>query len=162
MKEKQLIVIKTKLKLMDGGYYAIKGFEYQIDKSILEVLSCSNVDEEIFIEQIQDINTNSFVIQVKYKEASKLVPSRIREPIIQLINEFIKDSNKYYILYCYFYDLNGYSDNVDLNFLNTILGIEREKYTPKSKNEFLLKFKLIFSETFSLSISKRVSQIARI
>ncbi len=26
---------------MDGGYYAIKGFEYQVDKSILEVLSCN-------------------------------------------------------------------------------------------------------------------------
>lgn len=24
---------------MDGGYYAIKGFEYQIDKTLIEVLT---------------------------------------------------------------------------------------------------------------------------
>ena len=62
---------------MNGGYYAIKGFEYPIDKSIHEVLSCNDLNQEVAIEQIQDLNTDSFVMQIKYKKASKLIPSVI-------------------------------------------------------------------------------------
>ena len=133
---------------MDGGYYAIKGFEYQIDKSILEVLSCNDLNQEVAIEQIQDLNTDSFVMQIKYKEASKLIPSVIRKPIIQLIEEFKNDPTKDYILYCYFSDLNGYSSNVDSAYLDNILGKESSNYSVQDKTQFLLKFKLIFSETF--------------
>jgi len=133
---------------MDGGYYAIKGFEYQVDKSILEVLSCNDVNQEIAIEQIQDLNTESFVMQIKYKEATKLIPSVIRKPIVQLIEEFKADPTKHYILYCYFSDLNGYSSNVDSAYLDNILGKESSNYSVQDKTQFLLKFKLIFSETF--------------
>ncbi len=133
---------------MDGGYYAIKGFEYQIDKSILEVLSCNDLNQEVAIEQIQDLNTESFVMQIKYKEASKLVPSILRKPIIQLIDEFKTDPNKDYILYCYFSDLNGYSSKVDSVYLDNILGKESSNHSVQDKTQFLLKFKLIFSETF--------------
>jgi len=133
---------------MDGGYYAIKGFEYQIDKTILEVLSCNDINQEVSIEQIQDINTDSFVMQIKYKEATKLTPSVIRKPIIQLIEEFKNDPTKDYILYCYFANTNGYSSNVDSIYLDDILGKESSNYSIQDKTHFLLKFKLIFSETF--------------
>jgi len=133
---------------MDGGYYAIKGFEYQIDKSILEVLSTDDLNQNVCIEQIQDINTESFVMQIKYKEAAKLTPSSIKKPIIQLIEEFKNNQNKEYILYAYFSDTNGYSENVDIDFLNNILGKGISNYTEQIKSQFLLKFKLIFSETF--------------
>ena len=92
---------------MDGGYYAIKGFEYQIDKTLLEVLSSSDADAVLCLEQIQDINNGDFVMQVKYKESAKLTPSVIRKPIIQLINEYNSVPTKKYILYCYFGDTNG-------------------------------------------------------
>ena len=36
---------------MDGGYYAIKGFEYQIDKNILEILKETDVNKPVNIEQ---------------------------------------------------------------------------------------------------------------
>ena len=39
----------------EGGYYAIKGYLFQYDKSILELLS-SNDDTRVFIERIQDID----------------------------------------------------------------------------------------------------------
>ncbi|TQO36928.1 hypothetical protein GQ41_1516 [Arenibacter algicola] len=133
---------------MDGGYYAIKGFEYQIDKSILEVLSCIDLNQEVAIEQIQDLNSESFVMQIKYKEATKLTPSVIRKPIIQLIEEFKNEPTKDYILYSYFSDLNGYSSNVDSVYLDNILGKESSIYSVQDKTQFLLKFKLIFSETF--------------
>ncbi|WP_424002115.1 hypothetical protein [Maribacter sp. IgM3_T14_3] len=133
---------------MDGGYYAIKGFEYQIDKSILEVLSCNDIKQEVYIEQIQDLNTESFVMQIKYKEASKLIPSVIRKPIIQLINEFKNNPTKNYILYCYFSDTNGYTEKVDLVFLDNILGKEKDNFNSTIKNDFLVKFQLCFSENF--------------
>lgn len=133
---------------MDGGYFAIKGFEYQIDKSILEVLSCSDINEEVSIEQIQDINTESFVMQIKYKEATKLTPSVIRKPIIQLIDEYKNNPTKDYILYCYFSDKNGYSSEVNSIYLDQILGKKSTNYSVQVKDQFLSKFKLIFSETF--------------
>lgn len=133
---------------MDGGYYAIKGFEYQIDKTLLEVLSSANADEEVFLEQIQDINNGDFVMQVKYKETAKLTPSVIRKPIIQLINEYNSDPSKTYILYCFFGDTNGHSETVDVNFLNEILGVESANFSSSIKNQFLTKFKLCFSEDF--------------
>mgnify|MGYP001492866254 CR=1 FL=1 len=58
---------------MDGGYYAIKGFEFQIDKTLEEVLNASENNLAIRLEQIQDIDSDDFVMQVKYKEATKLI-----------------------------------------------------------------------------------------
>ena len=87
---------------MDGGYYAIKGFEYQIDKTLIEVLTARDHESVICLEQIQDINTDDFVMQVKYKESAKLIPSVIRNPIVQLISEYNSVPTKNYILYCYF------------------------------------------------------------
>jgi hypothetical protein len=133
---------------MDGGYYAIKGFEYQIDKTLLEVLISTDSNAEVCLEQIQDINNGDYVMQVKYKETAKLTPSVIRKPIVQLINEFLLDSTKDYILYCFFGDTNGHSENVDLAFLNEILGVESSSFRTTVKEQFIAKFKLCFSEDF--------------
>lgn len=144
---------------MDGGYYAIKGFEYQIDKTLSEVLSSTGDDTLLCLEQIQDINDDDFVMQVKYKEATKLTPSVIRKPILQLIEEFNSDQTKNYILYCYFGDTNGYTENVDLNFLNDILGKEKDTFTTILKNQFLTKFKLCFSKDFQTHFQAVLSKI---
>ena len=96
----------------DGGYYAIKGFAYQIDKAILELLNTDDENNNINIEQIQDIDLNDSVIQVKYKETAKLVPSQVNNPMSQLIEEFKIHKTKKYILYAYFSDLNGYKEKV--------------------------------------------------
>lgn len=133
---------------MDGGYYAIKGFEYQIDKTLLEVLTTNSDDTIIRLEQIQDIDTDAYVIQVKYKEAAKLIPSVIRKPVVQLLDEFNINPSKEYILYCYFADNNGHTENVGLEFLNKILGIEKDNFSDTNKTNFLRKFKLKFSPEF--------------
>ena len=87
--------------MSDGGYYAIKGFEFQIDKTILELFKADDTTP-VCLEQIQDINTNDFVMQVKYKETQKYTPAKIKEPVIQLIDEYQKFPTKKYYLYCYF------------------------------------------------------------
>lgn len=129
----------------DGGYYAIKGFEYQIDKTILELLKTQNDQEYIGLEKIQDIDSDNWVMQVKYKETAIFTPAIIREPIIQLIKEYESFSNKKYYLYCYFDDLNGYElyfQKMKLDDLNTILRNKKEEFPASTKRGFLDNFKL--------------------
>ena len=66
----------------EGGYYAIKDFLYQYDKAILEILS-RDEGVPVYIERIQDIDCENYVLQVKHKEAADYSASKIREPIIK-------------------------------------------------------------------------------
>jgi hypothetical protein len=52
---------ESKEKIEDGGYYAIKGFTFQFDKSLLVVLE--NQESDVEIEQIQDIGVDNYYIQ---------------------------------------------------------------------------------------------------
>jgi hypothetical protein len=141
---------------MDGGYYAIKGFEYQVDKNILEILKETDEHKAINIEQNQDIDTTDFVMQVKYKEATKFTPSTIKKPVIQLINEHIKNSSKQYILYCYFKDFNGYTESTSID---SILGTSKLNYTQKQKTDFKKSFKLNFSPQFDIQLEQTIREI---
>lgn len=147
----------------DGGYYAIKGFEYQIDKTIIEILSASNENEAICIEQIQDLNANNYVMQIKYKETQKFTNSKIKEPIISLIKEFLADcetdTSKVYYLYCYFLSQPEGVKNVDLTYLNRILGNRNSLFTEKEKKDFLKDFILIFSPDFQSQFSQALTKI---
>jgi len=147
----------------DGGYYAIKGFEYQIDKTIILLLESSDSDNYINIEQIQDINSSDFVMQVKYKETQKFIPSKIKKPIIQLLNEFVLSTEKIYHLYCYFQDLNGYDTLVDkdnmitIDGLNTILGNKKDDFSESVKIKFVENFRLVYSPTFQEQFIKAIA-----
>ncbi len=138
----------------DGGYYSIKGFAYQIDKTILELLNTDDENQNINIEQIQDIDSSDSVIQVKYKETAKLVPSQVNKPISQLIEEFKVDNTKKYILYAYFDDLNGYEEKVDQDkniskdTLDEFLGNLKNDFTELEKIGFVNNFYLDFSPEF--------------
>jgi len=144
---------------MDGGYYAIKGFEYQIDKNILEILEQSDINKAINIEQNQDIDSDDFVMQVKYKEAVKFVPSAIKKPLIQLIEEFKNNNKKNYILYCFFGDFNGYTESTSIN---TILGSSKSDFTTKEKTDFQKKFQLKFSPKFDIQLEQTISEIEKL
>lgn len=149
----------------DGGYYAIKGFEYQIDKAIFEILNTSNDNTPINIEQIQDIDSTDFVMQVKYKETQKFTPSKIKAPTIQLIEEFKKNSSKKYILYAYFKDFTGYgkfasaSKKITQTNLEAILGIKKGNYSKKEKNDFVKNFILDFSPTFQTQFEQVIQKL---
>ena len=132
--------------MSDGGYYAIKGFEFQIDKTILELFKADDTTP-VCLEQIQDINTNDFVMQVKYKETQKYTPAKIKEPVIQLINEYQKFPTKKY-LYCYFNDIKEEKRNFTSSELDRILGNKKDNFTKPIKDGFLSNFKLHFSKSF--------------
>lgn len=132
----------------DGGYYAIKGFEYQIDKSIIDMFTANDENELIYIEKIQDINTNQYVTQVKYKETQDYSPSKIRKPIIQLIEECKKNPNKTYYLFCHFKNKTECETRLTASDLDVILGTEKNKFTNSDKDLFVNKFILSFSECY--------------
>lgn len=146
----------------EGGYYAIKGFEYQIDKTIFEILKSEDQEIPINIEQIQDIDSDNWVMQVKYKETAKFVPSAIKKPVIQLLDEYISNNNKKYYLYCYFGNLNGYDhyfNELTLENLNSILGSVKNDYLDKDKVQFLLSFRLVSAPEFQKQFDTVISLI---
>lgn len=144
----------------DGGYYAIKGFEFQMGKAILEVLDSDDENKEIAIEQIQDISSDDFIMQVKYKETQNFTPYAIREPIIQLISDFISaDSQQKYRLYCYFKDKDDGIENIDLAYLKTILGKKVNSFTAEQITSFLSVFQLIFAKSFQDQFTSIISKI---
>lgn len=133
--------------MSDGGYYAIKGFEFQIDKTILELFKADDTTP-ICLEQIQDINTNNFVMQVKYKETQKYTPAKIKEPVIQLINEYQIFPTKKYYLYCYFNNVEERKKRFTSNELDRILGNKKDYFSKPQKDGFILNFELHFSKSF--------------
>ena len=148
--------------MRDGGYYAIKGFDYQIDKTILEIVSCNDENTPIFIEQIQDINADNFVMQVKYRETQNFLPSKIKAPIIQLLDEFIKcadSEDRIYYLYCYFLDKEEGEHALTLDYLNQILGNKHDQFTEEVKEPFVTNFVLIFPPDFQSQFNKVIEQI---
>lgn len=150
------------MPIEDGGYYAIKGFEYQIDKTLIELLKSDNGESSVNIEQIQDIDSDNWVIQVKFKEAAKFVPSAVKKPIVQLIDEFLEHKDKKYYLYCYFGDFNGYDEyfnKVTLDNLNTILGSLSVNYSSEEKEQFLASFYLISAPEFQEQFDSVIEQI---
>lgn len=144
-----------KVQAEDGGYYAIKGFVYQIDKTILEILK--NPELEISFEQIQDIDFEDVVMQVKYKEKAKYHPSSLKKPITQLFELFQKDRTKKYHLYAYFNDKKEESKNLTLEELNTILG--KNSFDDDLKNSFLSAFVFNFSKNFDEHFEAVISKI---
>jgi len=148
--------------MTDGGYYAIKGFDYQIDKTILEIVSCSDENTPVSIEQIQDINADNFVMQVKYRETQEFLPSKIKAPIIQLLDEFIKcagSGDRIYYLYCYFLDKDEGEHTLTLDYLNQILGNKSSNFSEDVKKQFVASFILIFSPGFQAQFDKIIEQI---
>lgn len=150
----------------DGGYYAIKGFLYQFDKTILEILS--NPNKQIFIEHIQDINYDDYVIQVKHKESANFTYSKIKAPVIQLLQIYKKDNTKKLCLHCYFKDKKPEKYIITaVDELDNIL-----KYKDKEKNEsinlefsnelkhsFISNFVINFSDDYEGQFLKVIDKI---
>jgi len=169
--------LTTKGEFMeDGGYYALKGFDFQIDKTIIEIFSAAADTDEISIERIQDLNSDAFVTQVKYKETQTFAFSKIRDPVVQLIQEFESDTaDRTYILYCYFSDQMESIKTFDATEIDNILEIKlnkncsdahRKKHEiiksiPSSlKKSFAAKFQLIFAPNHSTQFDRALNIIA--
>jgi hypothetical protein len=130
----------------DGGYYAIKGFLFQFDKTIIELITLP--DSEVEIESNEDIATEDYWIQVKHKETQDYAPHKIKKPICQLLSSFNQSASIKLRLYCYFRDRAPQEEILDKSGLDIILGDDKNKYNDQVKDAFLSRFILEFAEDF--------------
>lgn len=141
----------------DGGYYAIKGFTYQFDKTLLEIIE--NPDQNIEIEQIQDIGLQRYYIQVKHKESQIYSSSKIRKALIQIINCFICDKRNSFSLYCYFRNKVAKKKKLTLIELDGILSTDKGIFNQKDKRDFINKFTLEFADNFDKQFELLIKKI---
>ena len=93
----------------------IRGYLYQFNKSIFEILSSKDEDSITLEGVIEDIDiqntTNITTIQCKYHEDKKIQMSSVVGPILEMLCHYheslIIGKNMFYILFLYF------QDNVD-------------------------------------------------
>ncbi|MCD2357898.1 hypothetical protein LQK91_15910 [Pantoea sp. MHSD4] len=161
----------------DGGYYAIKGFNFQLDKAISEILLAKSDTQEFFIENIQDINSSNIVYQVKHKETQNFSYSKIREPVIKLINDHIDNPNCDFSLYCYFADkepniLKLSDSDLDelLNINLTVKSSDKLKklagfvanFTPKIRSDFNKNFEIAFAPNYDSQYESLIKILIKI
>lgn len=146
---------------VDGGYYAIKGFMYQFDKTILEIFERPGKD--IAVEYLQDINSEDYVIQCKYKETQDYADSKIRKPILQLLQVHKQYPQMEIILYCYFRNREEEKWKLTVAELDSILRGTKKDHTKdfssEEKQSFLEKFTVEFSCEYSVEESDVIEKI---
>lgn len=153
--------------------YAIQGFLYQFNKSILEILETSE-DTIITVEGIiEDIviedSTGIRAIQCKYHEAQQdFTLSLVYKPILQMMHHFNnnKDMDIRYILYAHFPNETYYGAHpIDKQQLGVVLqskNKELQKYTHELKDQIDLdKFLERFSLEFGNSLDAIVEAVCK-
>ncbi|MCA2503986.1 hypothetical protein [Staphylococcus xylosus] len=123
----------------DGGYYAVKGFIYQFDITMMEILK--NKDKNIFVEYNQDLNYEDYVIQVKHKETQDFSFGKLKDAIVQLFLLSL-EKEKQFKLYCHFKNKKmGTKETLSKKQLE--LWLEND-YPDEEKDNFLENFEIVF------------------
>ena len=145
---------------MDGAYVALRGYKFQFDKTIFEIFS--NPKKKVSIEQAQDLGIDDYLIQVKYHDTVYTAPQQkalIKKPLIGLIDQFLLDKSKKYILFIY---IKGISPSKTIFStvleLNDIIG-NKTSYTAPLKNEFIKNFTLVYADDFELQYKNVIQSI---
>lgn len=142
----------------DGGYYAIKGFLYQFDQTIIRILE--NGKSYTNFEHIQDIDYENYVVQIKHKETQVYYDSKIRTPIIQLLELYKDDRSKKFILYCHFKDKHLEECILtDVQDLDKILGKNATLFEPLLKKAFIKNLTIVFSADFEAQLNETLDSI---
>lgn len=126
----------------------IKGYSYQFNKSILEILKAEDTDEIVLEGVIEDIDIQSpsstTTIQCKYHEEEKFQISNVAAPLLEMLCHYCESvylgKTVSYILYAY------YAENVD-----SVDMAEFVKFLGSTANkDILLKY---FHRIYSISDS---------
>lgn len=145
---------------MDGAYIALRGYKFQFDKTILEILD--NPAKQIKIEQLQDYGYDDYYVQVKYHNTDytkSQQKQKIKKPILQLIEQFKKNKTQKFILFIY---LKGIKPNKTtlskVSELDAIIG-NKVKFTTTEKEDFIKSFTLIFADDFENQYNSVIQKI---
>lgn len=162
----------------------IKGYVYQFNKTILEILNLNDNTEIVTVEGIEDIDFNSSdcekLFQCKYYSEQEYNHSVIKFAIINFFKHFSsnKDSNTQYCLYANFKSgQNKFPNILDIDFVKknflsyTRKGIHHRVYeeleiSDKEINLFIQKLNIdinaISYEKLELEISDKISILPNI
>jgi hypothetical protein len=144
----------------EGGYYAIKGFLYQFDKTLIEVMS--NPQTEIAFENLQDIDYENYVLQIKHKETQKYTAYKIRKPVESLLGLFSQDSSKKLCLYCHFADKKPNDWRLTLVELDSIISPSvKNQYNNSLLKQFISSFVVRFSEDYQTQFEQTIKLIRK-
>jgi hypothetical protein len=151
------------MKNEDGAYFAIKGFIYQFDKTILEVLNQTDENAFVKIEQEQDLEYDNLVVQVKYYETVYSKPQqkqKIKEATLKLMPDFALDKSKNYCLFVYF---NGEMPKQvkynSVDELDKLLGNKASDYDLIFKEKFIKNFILVYATDFQKQFKDVIEKI---
>jgi hypothetical protein len=141
----------------DGGYHAIRGFAFQFDATILELLAAPG--DVVEVEGIQDIGIEDFHIQVKLRSQTFSL-SKIAKAVKQLIAQFSENTDRRYRLYCHFVDQEpGTTLRLEAEQLDQILGESAEEYIDETKKLFLDRLEIRFAPDFMTQFSIVLEQL---
>lgn len=124
----------------------LKGYFYQFDFSILQLLSLASMTDKVTIEGIEDVDIttldNKSAIQCKYYEGTEYNHSEISEAIKFLLMDFAERKNSgskkiKYMLYGYY--SNGQEklpDVIDVSFLKSKFLTHKRK--DKNTDKFVI------------------------
>ncbi len=146
----------------DGGYYAIKGFEYQWIQTIGEILTSAR-DMRVSIEQDEDYSNDDMVVQVKHKETASFSENKIRRPVVKLINRHRNGDFRSPRLCVHFKDgFSGFCDSenrISRKSLDKILGPQTSEFSNKELENFVKVFVLDFSGSYQKEFTSLIDTI---
>lgn len=145
---------------MDGAYIALRGYKYQFDKTILEIFANPTLD--IKVEQIQDYAYDDYEVQVKYHNTDydpAAQKGKTKKPILQLIDNYIANPKKKYVLYIYFKGIAPIKKTFKtVADLEIIIG-KKTKYTSAILTGFVKTFTVIYADDFEHNYSELIGKI---
>lgn len=150
-----LVTIMT--DVTDGGYYALKGFLYQFDCALIEMIRNPNID--VAFENRQDIDYDDYVLQIKHKETQSYKPIKIRKAVTQLLELFAASNSLKLVLYCHFNDRTKSDWRLSLAELDKIIGTKAQIHSVETRRAFLKAFTIRFSEDYETQFNALLSLI---
>ncbi len=148
-------------KKVDGGVIALRGFVYQFDRTIQEVINRPN--ESVEVEHIEDLNGVDWCIQVK-NHSSKYKPSTLKKAIKSLWQAHRVNPQLKLRIHCHFADKTPGEflpldvENLPPTWLD-VLKIDSMAASEKDIAYFLKKLKILFTSNLESQLSDLLKQI---
>ncbi|WP_437665223.1 hypothetical protein [Sorangium sp. So ce1182] len=137
----------------DGGAHAIRGFLYQFDTTLLEMVQ--EPSRVISFEQVQDFDDEDSFTQVKCYPSRDYAPSHIRKAVKKLFVHFARGDSRRPRLFCHFRNMTPGSTLVlKSDDLERALTTDSANYTNGLKSEFINLFQITFREDYETQFGR--------
>ena len=131
----------------------LKGYFYQFDFTILQLLKLEHMTDKIMVEGVEDVDVasadNKIAIQCKYYEGTEYNHSVISEAVKYLLMDFAERKNNgknkiKYMLYGYYSTgQNKFPDTLDIPFLKQKFLTHKRKIRNSDQYEIIEEYKLL-------------------